>query len=275
VTTVSADTVARAHIASKLVALAGRVDVEVAAGVGEVVPPDGRKVWFGHEGKGLLEPGESFDISTRDGVSVLESAFRAREMGGAEIVTVGMQTNMAAVLGREGVPAHEPRRLTVMGGVFGPVTDVGQALPPSIDHNLNCDPEAALVSLNASLPLVYVPCDVTMNAELTTDHLEELRRGDELCVALASLIDVWRDVLGYTTGRRQPSGRAALLHDPLAVASTVDRRFVTSEQMLVAAAIYQDHVRTFVDPLEGVPAEVLTSVDGPGFADFWLETVLS
>jgi inosine-uridine nucleoside N-ribohydrolase len=71
-----------------------------------------------------------------------------------------------------------------------------------------------------------------------------------------------------------PPEYVCLLHDPLAVANIVDRRFVTTERMPVTAALYQGHVRTFIDPVAGREAEVVRSVDAAGFAEFWLETVL-
>jgi hypothetical protein len=54
----------------------------------------------------------------------------------------------------------------------------------------------------------------------------------------------------------------------------VDRRFVTSMTARVTVAMHQGHVRTFIDPAAGDEAEIITSVDAPAFADFWLETVL-
>ena len=55
----------------------------------------------------------------------------------------------------------------------------------------------------------------------------------------------------------------------------VDRRFVTSERVHVTVAMHEGSVRTFIDPAAGHEAEIITSVDAPAFADFWLETVLS
>jgi len=42
----------------------------------------------------------------------------------------------------------------------------------------------------------------------------------------------------------------------------------------VTAAMHGGVVRTFIDPAAGHEAEIITSVDAPAFADFWLETVL-
>lgn len=66
----------------------------------------------------------------------------------------------------------------------------------------------------------------------------------------------------------------AILHDPLAVATLVDRRFVKTERLKATVAIVDGHVRTFVDPAAGREVEVVTDVDARAFAEFWLETVL-
>ena len=96
VTTVSGDTLKRAQIAAKLLRLAGRGDVEVAAGIGDTGPPDAGSAWMGHEGRGLLEPGEELPISERDGVEVLLRTCASDT--NCEVATIGMQTNVAAAL---------------------------------------------------------------------------------------------------------------------------------------------------------------------------------
>jgi len=129
VTTVADDVVLRAHIAHKLLAIAGRTDIPVAPGVGWTQSPSGRKSAWGHEGRGLIEPGEQPPHFERDGVSVL------LEQQNTEICTIGMQSNVAAAIERDpSFPGRVPR-LDVMGGVFGP------GVPPSGDHNLMVDPE--------------------------------------------------------------------------------------------------------------------------------------
>lgn len=265
VTTVADDTVRRAQIASKLLRLAGRDDISVAPGVGWDTGPSARTSWFGHEGHGLLETDDEQVTFLRDGVSVL---LEETKTGDVEVATVGMQSNVAAALEQDPSFAERVARLDVMGGVFAPVQVGAGVLPPTSDHNLMVDQQASLRALNAGMKTMYTPLDVTVRARLLQSHLEKLREGDGLCRALAQQLDVWIDFAKF------PGDIAAILHDPLTVACTVDRRFVTSETLPVTVAMHNDAVRTFIDRADGREAEVITSVDGPAFIDFWLETVL-
>lgn len=271
VTTVSGDAVRRARIAKKLLLLAGRDGIEVAAGLSGDPRQGGRNVETGHEGEGLLEPEEELPVSSRDGVILLIEECAAHRYA---VATIGMQSNVAAALDRDPAFAHHVPRLTVMGSVFAPVPFLGLTLPPSIDHNLNVDQPASLRALNAGIPTLYVPADVTMGVWLMSSQLERLRKGDALCRALAQQVDVWTATLHNMVPGVIPQDHVALLHDPLAVACMVDRRFVTSERMRVTVAMHAGLVRTFVDPAAGQEAEVITSADAPAFVEFWLETVL-
>ena len=268
VTTVSGDTVRRARIAKKLLVLAGREDIEVAAGVRGNEHPS-RKSEGGHEDEMLGPWNDEFELSDRDGVTLLMEECAEHQY---EVCTVGMQSNIAAALERDPSFAADVSRLVVMGGVFAPPKLLDHDLTPAVDHNLNVDQQASLRALNAGIPAIYTPCDVTFSAWLMQDHLDRLREGDTLCRELARQIDVF-------VGRRNrvlDGGYVCLLHDPLAVATMTPegRRLVTIERMPVTVAMHQGIVRTFIDPAAGVEADVVTSVDAPAFADFWLETVL-
>ncbi len=277
VTTVSGDAERRAHIAKKLLRLAGRDDIEVAAGESGEFRQGSRNAWMGHEGEGLLEPGEDLPISRRDAPTLLAEECARRPY---EVATIGPQSNIAAALERDFTTVDRPsfarnvRRLDVMGGVFAPVEFLGIPLSPSVDHNLNVDPSAAVRALNAGIPTLYVPCDVTFGAWLTARHLDALRGGDALCRALAQQVDLWTPVLRRRSGSRLPADYVCLLHDPLTVACTVNRRFVTSKTERVTVALHMADARTFIDPAAGQEAEIITSVDAAAFAGFWLETVL-
>ena len=273
VTTVSGDTVRRARIAKKLLLLGGRPDIEVAAGErGEQSQPQ-RNPEAGHEDEMLGEVTGDLPLSGRDAVTLLLDECEAHA---CEVATVGMQSNIAAALERDASFAQTLPRLAVMGGVFAPVDFLGVTLPPSIDHNLNVDQPASLRALSAGIPTLYVPGDVTMGTWLTASHLEQLRKGDALCRELARQVDIWTVRLHASARGLVPPEYVALLHDPLTVACMVDagRRFVTSQTVRVTVAMHHGHVRTFIDPAAGHEAEIITSVDAPAFADFWLATVL-
>jgi len=264
VTTVADDTVRRGHWARKILALAGRDDIEVAAGVGWESSPSGRASAWPHDGHGLLQPQDRFELSARDGVTLL------LETPDTAISTIGMPSNIAAALDRDPSFAQRVPLLAVMGGVFAPIlVDGGPTLPPAIDHNLCVDPVASVKALNAGIPSLYTPIDVTVRARLRGRHLEALRGGDAFCRAIATAIETW-----HPTSHMLP-GTIAVMHDPLTVACLIDRSFVrTMREPVTVARHGNGHVRTFVDPLEGHEAEIVTSVDGDGFCDFWLETVL-
>lgn len=271
VTTVSGDTHRRALIAAKLLRIAGRDDVEVAAGERGEQSQAHRSAEAGHEDAMLGDAVDNLPLSRRDAVTLLLDECAARP---TEVAVVGMQSNIAAALERDPSFADDVARLAVMGGVFAPVRFLDLELPPSLDHNLNVDQPASVRALNAGVRTLYVPGDVTMSTWLTARHLEKLRAGDALCRELARQIDIWTPRLRHSGRGIIPEDYVCLLHDPLTVACTVDRRFVTSATMHVTVAMYQGHVRTFVDNATGREAEVVTSVDAPAFADFWLETVL-
>jgi purine nucleosidase len=265
VTTVSGDTVRRARIARKLLHLAGRDDVEVAAGERGEQTHDYRSAEGGHEDEMLGEWTGELALSERSGVDLLVEELRG---GQVELTTVGMQSNLAAALERAPELVAAVPRLTVMGGVFAEPRALGRSLPASIDHNLNVDQRASVRSLNAGMRMVYVPCDVTMDLWLMKKHVDRLRAGDDLCREIARQIDIYR-----RKGWR-PEGYMCNLHDPLAVATIVERGFVKTMTAKVTVAPVGDHLRTFIDPLEGHEAEIVTGVDGAMFADWWLESVL-
>jgi purine nucleosidase len=273
VTTVSGDAMRRARIAAKLCRIAGRDDVEVAVGERGEQSQQHRSAEAGHEDAMLGEPPSDDGISERDAVTLL---LEECEGGGCELAVVGMQSNVAAALGRDPSFADEVRRMAVMGGVFAPVRFLDVVLPPSVDHNLNVDQPASLRALNAGINTMYVPADVTMQTWLTASQLERLRRGDALCRELAREIDIWTPRL-HGRGRGViPEEYVCLLHDPLAVACVTEagRQFVSIDRMPVTVAMHEGHVRTFIDPVVGREADVVTGVDAAGFGEFWLETVL-
>lgn len=266
VTTVSGDSRARAAIAARLLGVAGRSDVRVTAGVGGFED----QVWFGHEGEGLVD-GPDAPVDPHDAPTLLlDCSHRPHPPA---VVTTGMLSNLAAALHRD--PSYPQRvpRLTVMGGVFAPVHYLGTVFGAARDTNLVVDPDAAVAVLDAGFPVRYVPLDVTVQVPLRRVHLERLRGADPLGAALASLVDVWSVLLHERSRGRVPDDVVAYLHDPLTVAAAVGDDFLTLERRPVTVAVHDGIPRTFVDPLAGREADVVTGVDADGFVEHWLSVV--
>jgi purine nucleosidase len=274
VTTVSGDTRRRAQIAAKLIALNDSPHIEVAAGCGEPLGGQGHTFWAGHEGRGLLDEGEHIPISPREGVDVIVDTLLAEEM---EVVAVGPLTNLAAALEREPRIAQRIRHLTLMGGFFQRPSPQRTAFPFSVEYNLNADPQASVAVFSTPIPTTCVPADVTMRTYLREEHVRRLETSaDPLLQALARLVCFWTPVLSNLfrlAGVSLPQGLAAIPHDPLALATLVERRFVTTEMLPVAVDATGGFLRTFIDPVAGRPMEVVTDVDAAAFAAFFLETL--
>lgn len=265
VTTVAGDTRRRAQITARLLRLAGRSDIEVAVGL---TGPEDRPSEMGHEGEGLLEDGADVALSERDAVSLLV------EETGTEpvtVATVGPLTNLAAALDREPGLTGRIDRLAVMGGVFARPTAGGPQFGAA-EHNLNVDRAGSLRALNAGVPTLFVPLDVTMQTVLTVDELERLRGGDALCRALVVLTERWARVMrGFAD---VPDGVVAVLHDPLTLAALVEPGLVEIERLPVTVAEHEGEVRTFIDPAGGRPVDVVRSVEAAAFTELWTTTVL-
>ncbi|GAA4479542.1 pyrimidine-specific ribonucleoside hydrolase RihA [Enteractinococcus fodinae] len=140
VTTVYGDTMLRARVAQSTLALAGRADVPVGAGIG--TPQSGKPVfWTGHEGEG-------YDLSeTSEPVPPASSIYvQALKRHGSDLViaAIGPLTNIVSVLQATDV---QPRCVIAMAGQFGP----GEP-----DHNVSSDTVAAAQLMELGVPVVLV-----------------------------------------------------------------------------------------------------------------------
>jgi purine nucleosidase len=262
VTTVTGDASLRARIGAKLLRIAGRDDVEVAAGSATPVAGDESIAWLGAEGEGILEPGEYVPYSSRSGVDVLTE----RADGATTVATVGPLTNLAAALHRDPAFASRVSKMATMAGALRPVR-IGADRVIDVEHNASFDPGATQVALGSGIPILLVPLDVTITTFLSSDDLVRLRRGDPLCRALARMIDAWVPVL-RRLARGQPDDVVCALHDPLAVTCTVDTSFVRIERRSLRGRVQDGTLRTVLDPGSNLVLDVVTDVDAPAFRAF-------
>jgi purine nucleosidase len=310
VTCVSGNTDARsvARNTRAVLELAGRADVEVALGreVPLVRPLETTPETHGPQGLGYAElPAPSRPLSDRHAVDVILEAARERP-GEVTLVTIGPMTNLAIAVLREPALPRLLRGYVYMGGAFGASGNT----TPTTEWNVHCDPDAAKVVHRAWTAAIEadpaVPralglgLNVTERAQIGTDHVVRVARragstpDDSLALArgedpmrpvhsVASnpivryLADALRFYFEYHAEHDGFYG--AHIHDPLAVAATLDRALVSATAMAVDVETAGELTMgmTIADPrrLTGRPAnvDVVTDADIPTFLDRLVERI--
>jgi len=288
--------------------LAGREDVEVA--MGRQVPLqralETTPETHGPQGLGHAElPPPRAALSDRHAVDLILEEVRRRP-GEITLVTLGPLTNLAIAVLREPALPRLLKGYALMGGAFGASGNT----TPTTEWNVHCDPEAAQIvfrSWGAAIaddPTIPRPLalglNVTERARIGTDEIVRLARragstpDDSLALArgedpmrpvhsVASnpIVRYVADALRfYFEFHAQYDGfYGAFIHDPLAVAATLDRALVTTQALHVDVETRGEITTgmTVADPrrLLGRPpnADVVTDADIPMFLDRLIERV--
>jgi purine nucleosidase len=269
----------RAQIARKLVELAGRPDVPVFAGCRAPLLAGPGYNWFGHEGAGILEPGEEPEIAHAHAVDALLELSERRP--GLEIAAVGPLTNLAVALAKDPDFAARVGRLTIMGGHLREVAYAGRVFPPGVDYNLCSDPHASLRVLRSGIPTRLVTADVTLRTHLVEADVARLEASPHpLHHALARAVRLWTPVQRRLFERpgAPRTDNAAFLHDPLTLACVYDESFCAFEELEIEPAIEAGIFRTFerAAPSDATfPMRCATSVDAERVRAHFVERVLA
>ncbi len=234
--------------------LAGRGDIEVA--LGRLVPIMRALVTTPetHGPKGLGDavlPAPERSLSTRHAADLIIEEARARP-GELTLVALGPLTNLALAVLREPQLPRLLRRLVLMGGAYGAP---GNTTPVS-EWNVAVDPEAMTLVLRAwsmdgpvqwgdeppARPLA-LGLDVTEQARFLPEHLELLAaragcRADGSPLAGGPVNPVIRFLWGalgfyFRFHERFDGFKGAFIHDPLALAATLDPGLVSTRAVTV------------------------------------------
>lgn len=201
VTTVSGDAVARARLAGKLLAVAGRTDIPVYAGISTTPQYLAQTDWA----KGFTSPA----LHPEGGVEFLRRQINAHP-GQITIIAVGEMTNVAALLASEPGIGPKIKVIALMGGAVRRGYAPGSK--PEPEWNIRCNIAAAQTVFTSGVPLLVAPLDSTAGLILTPEwRVRIFSRGTPLNDALASLDFIWRRT--NTWQADQPT-----LFDSLAVA---------------------------------------------------------
>lgn len=212
--------------ALKIVSLANRCDVAVAAGAQH---PLNQKLitaefWHGKNGLANIElPPSKCTVDQRFGPDLIIELIH-KYPHEITLIPVGPLTNIAIAVSKDPSIAPLVKEIVIMGGSIsgGNVNAVAEA-------NIYNDPEAASIVFNANWPsLTMVGSDVAEHTLFTRSHLRELEsaRGPqtEFVAALAKFLLDLGDKLGFP---------GTAMYDPLAVGAAIDPTIITTKPMRV------------------------------------------
>jgi purine nucleosidase len=225
------------HNTLAVLSLAGRDDIEVAAGRDAPLARPLRTAadTHGPTGLGYAElPASLSSVSARDAAELIISSARARP-GELTLVTLGPLSNVAVALQREPALPTLLRRLVMMVGAYRSPGNTA----PTMEWNAGVDPEALDATIKgwaACGPGVARPVafglDVTERAKLTPQHLERL-------VAMAGADDPVVRFIGdalrfyFEFHSRYDGFYGAFIHDALVVAAALDPALARAEALAV------------------------------------------
>ncbi len=208
--------------ALRVLELAGRSDIPVAAGADRPLVRDAQAADEVHGASGLDGP-DLPDAVTAPVAAHAVDFLAERLLAAPEPVTLiptGPLTNVALLLARWPEVAPRIERVVLMGGAIaeGNVT-------PAAEFNIWADPEAAARVFASGLDVTMVGLDVTHKALLTPAHAERLRAAGRIGTFVADLHGFYArfhaDIYAWD---------GAPVHDAVAVAHVIRGDLVRTER---------------------------------------------
>lgn len=254
--------------ALKVLELAGRTDVPVAAGADlplarELTVADHVHGESGLDGPALPKP--SVDVVTERAVEFLAS----RVAPGVVLVPTGPLTNVAQLLREH--PDVRPERIVLMGGAIG----LGN-MTAAAEFNIWADPEAAAAVFESGIEVTMVGLDVTHEAIVTPERAERIRGNGRIGAVVAELVEFFAEYHRKTYGWPGPP-----VHDALALAAVVRPDLLQTVERRVDVELESElcRGRTVVDLYcrgNAAPnARVAVDVDAEAFLDLLEERIAS
>lgn len=196
---------------------------------------------------------------------LIEQAFRYP--GELTLILTAPLTNLAIALKKCPELSGLIQEAIIMGGValgYGNVT-------PTAEYNMYVDPEAARLVLHSGIPITLVGLDVTRQALLSEELLEEMAGtilGDFTAQTTAHYMERYSKRYGV---------KACALHDPLAVGVALDKSLVKTSRLYVDVETRSELcdgqiVCDFQNRLGREPnADVCLEVDAPRFLRLFVD----
>ena len=260
--------------ALRVLTLAGRTDIPVAAGAaGPLMRPlHIASNVHGEHGLGGADLPQPTVAARPEGAIELLRATLERAERPVTIAAVGPLTNIALLLRTHPRVAERIASLRIMGGAVGEGNTTASA-----EFNIWQDPEAARIVFDAGRPIVMMPLDVTHQALFTDADVERLVAVDTRPAR------IFADLLRFFARfhRERYGWDGSPIHDAVTVGHLAAPDLVETSAYRVDIETVSELTRgrTVVDlhGLTGRPpnAEVGMSIDRPRFIDMLIEAVAS
>lgn len=271
VTTSIDDDGLRAGCVGHCLALDGRADVPVAAGAAAAMAT--RRRFPSTASDERYWPGGVRPLQSAAGAA-LDLLADAVEQH-ATIVAIGPYTNLGLLeVMRPGSLART--RLVLMGGWVDPPVGGLPAWGPDMDFNVQADPLAARIVLEAGADVTLVTLPATLAAPLRARDLPRLRAAGPLQELLARQAESHAaDFDMPSLGRRHdmlPDDLLNFQYDAVACSTAIGWDGVTLSERRLRLDHDDGLLRLHADP-DGIPVRVVDRVDGERFAEEWLDLV--
>jgi pyrimidine-specific ribonucleoside hydrolase len=256
--------------ALKVLELAGRADVPVAAGAERPLRRELRTAAHVHGESGL--DGPDLPEPTTAPVAAHAADLLAELLRpGVVLVPTGPLTNVALLLERHPGVKGRLERIAWMGGAIGEGN-----VTPAAEFNAFVDPEAAAVVFGSGIEVTMIGLDVTHKALFTRAHADRVRGTGTAGRAVAELSDFFQR---FHESRYRFDGSP--IHDALAVAVVIDPSLVETVECNVSIETASELCdgRTVVDRWHVTDrppnAKVGVDVDAERFLDLLVERISS
>jgi inosine-uridine nucleoside N-ribohydrolase len=247
VTTVSGDTVARARLAAKMLDVAGRPDIPVAAGEpGKPLPIEQSQWADGFKSPALL---------TTKAVDFLQDQID-HSADPVTLIAIGPLTNVAALLNQDPAAAKRIKVIALMGGSVYRGYQPGS--PPEPEYNIKLDPEAARIVFSSGVPILMAPLDSTSMLKLDAAARQRIfTNPSPLAKTLEPLYRLWNH-------------ETPTLFDPMPIALLLDPSLCETKSLAIEV-----DAKGFTRVVQGKPANATVAVqaDSTKFFTFYLNRV--
>jgi pyrimidine-specific ribonucleoside hydrolase len=203
--------------AVKVLELAGRADIPVAAGADRPLRRELRTAANVHGESGLDGPDLPEPAVAPVGAHATDLLAELLEPG-VVLVPTGPLTNVALLLERHPDVKERLDRIVWMGGAIGEGN-----VTPAAEFNAFVDPEAAAAVFGSGIEVTLIGLDITHKALFTRAHADRLRAAGRAGRAVAELSDFFQR---FHESRYGFEGSP--IHDALAVAEVIDPSLVTT-----------------------------------------------